>query len=146
MKDLYLQFWKILNNIFQVVLFPNSQFHLLELSLSSLNFIISALLISSLSYRPSVFNLHIAWYFHLCFVVYCILFSCEYSLCNFSIESLLIFFLFFSLGWHSWYMEVPRLGVEAELHLLAYATALTTQDPSCICNLHHSSLQLWILT
>ena len=29
-------------------------------------------------------------------------------------------------------MEVPRLGVKSELHLLAYATA-TTLDLSCIC-------------
>ena len=36
-------------------------------------------------------------------------------------------------------MEVPRLGVEVELQLLATATAM--QDPSCVCNLHHSSLQ-----
>ena len=35
-------------------------------------------------------------------------------------------------------MEVPRLGVESEIQLLA--TAIATQDPSHICNLHHSSL------
>ena len=28
-------------------------------------------------------------------------------------------------------MEVPKLGVELELHLLAYATAIATQDTSC---------------
>ena len=39
-------------------------------------------------------------------------------------------------------MEVPRLGVESELQMLAYTTA--TQDPSCICNLHHSSQECWI--
>ena len=37
-------------------------------------------------------------------------------------------------------MEVPRLGVESELKLLAYAIA--TQDPSHISDLHHSSLDL----
>ena len=44
-------------------------------------------------------------------------------------------------------MEVPRLGVESELQLLAYATATatTTWDPSCICELHHSSGQRQIL-
>ena len=42
-------------------------------------------------------------------------------------------------------MEVPRLGVESKLHLLAYATATATLDPSCIFNLHHSSQQSQIL-
>ena len=36
------------------------------------------------------------------------------------------------LGPHQWHMEVPRLGVESELHLLAYTTATTTQDLSRI--------------
>ena len=38
-------------------------------------------------------------------------------------------------------MDIPRLGVELELQLLAYATATAMQDPSCICDLHHSSWQ-----
>ena len=38
-------------------------------------------------------------------------------------------------------MEVPRLGVQSELQLLAYTTATTAQDLSCICDLHHSSWQ-----
>ena len=42
-------------------------------------------------------------------------------------------------------MEVPRLGVEFKLQLLVYTTATETPDPSCICNLHHSSRQRWIL-
>ena len=42
---------------------------------------------------------------------------------------------------HLWHMEVPRLRVKSELQLLAYTTATATQDPSCICNLHHSSRQ-----
>ena len=42
-------------------------------------------------------------------------------------------------------MEVPRLGVKSELQLLAYATATAMQDPSHICDLHHSSRQCWIL-
>ena len=42
-------------------------------------------------------------------------------------------------------MEVSRLGVESELQMLAYATATATQDLSCVCNLHHSSLQRRIL-
>ena len=41
--------------------------------------------------------------------------------------------------------EVPRLGAESELQLLAYITATATQDPSCVCDLHHSPRQCWIL-
>ena len=42
-------------------------------------------------------------------------------------------------------MDVPRLGVESELQLLAYTTATATPDPSYVCNLHHSSGQCQIL-
>ena len=42
-------------------------------------------------------------------------------------------------------MEIPRLGVESELQLLAYDTATITWDPSRVCDLHHSSQQCWIL-
>ena len=42
-------------------------------------------------------------------------------------------------------MEVPRRGVKSELQLLAYTTAATPPDPSCLCNLHHSSWQCRIL-
>ena len=42
-------------------------------------------------------------------------------------------------------MEVPRLWVESELQLLAYATATATWDLSLTCNLHHHSQQHWIL-
>ena len=48
-------------------------------------------------------------------------------------------FSFFLLGPHSQHIKVPRLGVESELWLLAYATATATRDPSCVCDLHHSS-------
>ena len=44
------------------------------------------------------------------------------------------FFLFF-LGPHLQHMEIPRLGVESELQLLATATATATTDLSHICNL-----------
>ena len=43
-------------------------------------------------------------------------------------------------------MEVPRLGLEVELQLPAYTTATATPDPVRICDLHHSSQQLWVLT
>ena len=53
-----------------------------------------------------------------------------------------LFFFSFSfcfLGPHLQYMEVLRLGVELELQLLAYITAIATLDP-WVCNLYHS---LW---
>ena len=43
-------------------------------------------------------------------------------------------------------MEVPRLGVKSELHLLAYTPATAMPDLSCIFNLHGSSWQHQILT
>ena len=43
-------------------------------------------------------------------------------------------------------MEVPRLGVESELQLLAYYTTATAmQDPCHICDLYHSSHKSQIL-
>ena len=36
-------------------------------------------------------------------------------------------------------MEVPRLGVELELHLPAYTIAAATGDLSLVFHLHHSS-------
>ena len=47
------------------------------------------------------------------------------------------------LGPNLQHMEVPRLGIELELQLPAYTTDTDTamQDPSCICDLHHSSQQ-----
>ena len=47
-----------------------------------------------------------------------------------------IFLFFFSL-------EVPRLVVESELQLPAYATASAMRDPSQVYDLHHSSQQDW---
>ena len=41
-------------------------------------------------------------------------------------------------------MEAPRLGVQSELQLPAYATATAMPDTSCICDLHHSSQQCQI--
>ena len=58
-----------------------------------------------------------------------------------------VFFLFVCLfcflGPHPQYMEIPRLEIQWELQLPAYATATATatQDPSHICDLHHSSWQ-----
>ena len=52
---------------------------------------------------------------------------------------------FFFLRPHLQHMEVPRLGGESELQLLAIATATAMPSLSCICNLHCSSWQWRIL-
>ena len=49
------------------------------------------------------------------------------------------------LGPYSQHMEVPRLGAELELQLLAYTTATAMPDPSRVFDLHNSSRQRWIL-
>ena len=54
-----------------------------------------------------------------------------------------ISFFFFSVffwgrGANQRHLEVPRLGGDLELQLPAYTTATATQDPSCVCDLHHS--------
>ena len=54
-------------------------------------------------------------------------------------------FFFCFLGLCLGHMEVPGLGIELELQLPAYTTATATQDPSCICDLHHSQRRCWIL-
>ena len=56
------------------------------------------------------------------------------------IQNELLFILFYYyyycfLGLHPWHMEVPMLGVQLELQLLAYTTATATQDPSHVCDL-----------
>ena len=48
-------------------------------------------------------------------------------------------------GLHPRHMEVPRLGVESELQLPAYTTAIATPHLSCLCDLHRSSWPRWIL-
>ena len=60
-------------------------------------------------------------------------------------EASILFFFFSFLGPHQWHMEVPRLGVESELQLPAYTTAIATRDLSHIYNLHLSSQQRQIL-
>ena len=56
----------------------------------------------------------------------------------------ILFFFSFS-GLHLWHMEVPRLGVESELQLMAFITAIAVLDLSCICDLHYSLWQCQIL-
>ena len=67
----------------------------------------------------------------------------SFFLFSFFSFSLFIFSLSCFLGPHQWHMGVPRLGVESELQLLVYTTAVP--ELSHICNLHHSSQQHWIL-
>ena len=55
------------------------------------------------------------------------------------------FIYLFLWGPHPWHMEVSRLGVESELQLLAYTTAIAMPDLSHVCNLHPSSWQCQIL-
>ena len=54
-------------------------------------------------------------------------------------------YLFCLLEPHLRHMEIPRLGVESELQLLPYGTAIAMWDPSHVCDLHHSSQQCQIL-
>ena len=61
------------------------------------------------------------------------------------LAEILFLFSFCVLGPHPQHMEVPRLGVELELQLLAYITATAKWDLSRICDVLLSSQQHWIL-
>ena len=61
-----------------------------------------------------------------------------YAYINFKTNPWVISFSF--LGLNLWDMEVPGLGVESELQLLAYTLATATRDLSRIWHLHRS---LW---
>ena len=70
--------------------------------------------------------------------------SCSYFLTIVYLYPQCFYFIFINLffcflGLYLWHMEVPRLGVQSELQLLAYAIATVIWDPSRVCNLHHSS-------
>ena len=58
---------------------------------------------------------------------------------------LFVFLFFCFLEPHLQHMEVPRLGVESELQLLACAIATAMPDLSHLCDLHHSSQQCQML-
>ena len=75
---------------------------------------------------------------HRCFVF-------VFYVCEFELFVQAVFCLFVcSLGPHL-HMEVPRLGIESELQLSAYTTAIATRDLSRICDLLHSSWQHQII-
>ena len=65
-----------------------------------------------------------------CHILACTVLPCYHS-----------FFFFGSMGPYVWHMEVPRLGVESELQLPAYATATATPDlaTSVICTTAHGN-------
>ena len=53
--------------------------------------------------------------------------GCYHSVYFFLFVLIYIYFAFLRL--HLWHMDVPRLGVESELQLPAYARATATPDP-----------------
>ena len=55
-----------------------------------------------------------------------------------------LFIYYFSWP-HILHMEDPKIGVKSELQVQAYTTAMTTPDPSCICDLQHRLWQCQIL-
>ena len=89
---------------------------------------------------------YIYYFLFFSIIAYCkILNIVPYVICKSLLLICLFIYLFCFLGLHPQHMEVPRLGVELELQLLACATATAAQDPSHICDLHHSSCQCQIL-
>ena len=70
--------------------------------------------------------------------------SCACCVMGASQAGFQLFFFFFFLGPHLRHMEIARLGVELE-QLMAYIAATAIQDLNCICNLHYSLWQRWIL-
>ena len=57
----------------------------------------------------------------------------------FSVLSCFVLFL----GLHPWHMQIPRLGVELELQMLAYTTATATPDPSLASRGNTGSMTHW---
>jgi len=66
--------------------------------------------------------------------------KCYWNLVDWAKDSKYFICLFVS-GPHLQHMEVPRLGVELELQLLAYTTTTAMWDSSHVCNLHYRSWQ-----
>ena len=54
---------------------------------------------------------------------------------NIKLTTFFVFLFFCFLGLYLQHMEVPRLGVELKLQLLAYTTAIATQDLSYVYDL-----------
>ena len=92
----------------------------------------------------------VLWVHECVCVCVCVCVLCLFSGCFFFLVftmmhlDMFTYFCFFFLGPHQHHTEVPGLGVELELQLLAYTTATAMRDMSHICDLHHSSRQCWI--
>ena len=83
---------------------------------------------------------------HICVHIYTHTYICMYvCVCVNTCIYVFIYIFWFFLGLRLWHVEVPRLGVEPELQLLAYSIATAMPGLSCICDLHHSSWQRQIL-
>ena len=67
--------------------------------------------------------------------------------CIFFLPSFFLSLSFFSvfLWLHLWYMKVPRLRIKSKQQLQDYTITIAMWEPSCICDLHHSSQHCWIL-
>ena len=70
------------------------------------------------------------------------------QLWNQRVHAFILFFFFFFflafIGPYVWHMEVLRLGVQLELHFLAYTTATATPALSHVFDLHNRSWPCWI--
>ena len=79
---------------------------------------------------------------HLLLVIYCVLLTGLGSLPGYFF---FFFFFFFMAALGAYGSSWTSTGVELELQLQSYVTTAATPDPSCICDLHHSSWQYQIL-
>ena len=68
-----------------------------------------------------------------------------WNICYILTSNSSLFFSFSFLGSHPQYMEVPSLGVESELQLLAYTIVTAALHLRHVCSLCHNSWQHWIL-
>ena len=80
-----------------------------------------------------------------CYIDWVFLFSVAKTFNIFSFLFFFFFSLFVFLGPHRRQMDVSRVGALLQLWPPAFATDTATPDPSCICSLHHSLQQCWIL-
>ena len=65
--------------------------------------------------------------------------------CHIGYLSLSLFFFLFLSFFNGCTCGSSQARVKSELQLQAYAIVTATSDLSCMCNLHHSSWQCWIL-
>ena len=71
-----------------------------------------------------------------------------FSFCKHWMESFFVFaFVFVFCPFRAWLVAYGSSQATGLMRttVVAYTTATATQDPSCICNQHHSSRQHWIL-